>query len=86
MVDFACGFFAAGHRMKELADVVACDLGHPVSRSFVSTILNSAKPDATARLEAARRVFQLPTHERRLLRSGSEGDAHVLQQAADAAD
>ena len=54
ITDFATKFFASGHHMQNLADLLAADLGHPVSRSFLSGILNNA-PDAAARLDAARR-------------------------------
>ena len=55
IVDFACGFFAAGQCMQELAELLASDLGHPVSRSFVSWTLNNVAADAKTRLQAARR-------------------------------
>jgi hypothetical protein len=41
--------------MRELAELLASDLGHPVSRSFVSWTLNNVAPDAKTRLQAARR-------------------------------
>lgn len=58
IVDFACGFFAAGHDMSALAELLASDLGHNVSRSFVSYTLNNLEPDAKQRLESARRSAQ----------------------------
>jgi hypothetical protein len=55
IVDFASGFVAAGHSIGQLAELLASDLGHPVSRSFLSWTLNNIAPDSKIRLQAARR-------------------------------
>jgi hypothetical protein len=52
IVDYVCTFVASGGRMGELAELVASHLGHPVSRGFMSGIVNNV---AGERLEVARR-------------------------------
>jgi hypothetical protein len=44
--------------MTGLAELLASDLGHQVSRSFVSFTLNNVAPDAKQRLQAARQAAQ----------------------------
>lgn len=55
IADYACSFVAGGGCMRELAELLASDLGHPVSRSFVSGTINRLAKDTKLRLEAARR-------------------------------
>jgi hypothetical protein len=76
ITDFATKFFASGRHMQDLADLLALDLGHPVSRSFLSGILNNA-PDAAARLDAARREARAlqAEQENRLIQLRAEVEA-----------
>jgi terminase small subunit-like protein len=52
---YAVDYIASGGRISELARDLAQEIGSPVSRPLVSGILNDLAPDATQRLEAARR-------------------------------
>jgi hypothetical protein len=55
VLDYACKFVAEGGRIGQLATLLAQDLGEPVSRPFVSGILNNLTDDAKSRLAEARR-------------------------------
>ena len=55
VLDYACTYVANGGRIAELATAIGLDIGTPISRSFLSGILNNLSDDARARLEAARR-------------------------------
>jgi hypothetical protein len=74
IVDSACAFVASGHCMRELAELLASDLGHPVSRSFVSWTLNNVAPDAKGRLQAARREARLRTRSTPQSTQNASGD------------
>ena len=54
IIEYVCSLIAAGYCMREVAELVASDVGHPVSRSFLSWTLSKVAQDAKARLAAAR--------------------------------
>lgn len=54
LLDYAVDWVSAGRTISDLAQDIAKEIGTPVSRPLLSGILN-ATPDASARLEAARR-------------------------------
>jgi hypothetical protein len=54
IIEYVCCLITAGYCMREVADLVASDVGHPVSRSFLSWTLSRVAGDAKARLQAAR--------------------------------
>ena len=61
IIEYVCSLVAAGYCMREVAELVASDLGHPVSRSFLSGTLSKVACDAKARLQAARDDNRLTT-------------------------
>jgi len=54
-LDYACDWIAGGDTIAALADKLSIDVGHRVSRPHLSGILHGFAPDATERIEKARR-------------------------------
>jgi hypothetical protein len=54
-LDYACDHVSNGGTIAGLAKLIGVDIGKPISRSFLSGILNNVSDDARSRLEAARR-------------------------------
>lgn len=55
LLDYAADWIAAGRSVQALAESLAAELETSVSRPLVSSILHNAAPDASNRLDAARR-------------------------------
>jgi hypothetical protein len=55
VLDYAYNHVANGGTIVGLANLVGLEIGLPISRSFLSGILNNLNDDARMRLEAARR-------------------------------
>src|SRR5262249_6308643 len=72
VVDYVSAFVADGGRMAELADLVAIDVGHPVSRSFLTWTVNNIEPNAKERLQAARQEARLRERDRRPAAKGTK--------------
>jgi hypothetical protein len=76
ILDYVCAFLASGGRMEALAELLAADLSHSVSRSFLSWTLNHVAHDAKRRLQAARRDAQLIVQSKRQAsQTASGGDS-----------
>ncbi len=86
IIEYVCGLIAAGYYMREVAELVASDVGHPVSRSFLSWTLSKVAHDAKARLAAARDDARLTTQSMTAradphdesARSPDEGEPNML--------
>jgi hypothetical protein len=81
IIEYVCSLIAAGYCMRGVAELVASDVGHPVSRSFLSWTLSKLAHDAKARLAAARDDARLTTQSMAGAVRPDPHDEHWLDEA-----